>query len=162
MQDRILLRPVRRILICLPVMLLFVGGRAAAQIPRDQAGVQQQAQKTPKTAAPKDFTGYWVSVVTELWRFRMMVPDKNDFPFVPLNPEGRKVADTWDPAKDQAAGLACKSYGAPAIMQVPGRIHVSWQDDNTLRIDTDSGTQTRLFHFEGKAPQNETATWQGY
>ena len=138
------------------------GADLAAQIPRDQAGVQEAPSKTPRTAAPKDYTGYWISVVTERWRFRMMVPDKNDFPYVPLNPEGRKVAGAWDPAKDQAAGLACKSYGAPAIMQVPGRLHIYWQDDNTLRIDTDSGTQTRLFHFGGSAPEKEAPSWQGY
>ena len=146
-------------------MLLMLGlgeAKLAAQIPRDQIGVQQLPTKTPRAAAPKDYTGYWVSVVTELWRYRMMVPDKNDFQFVPLNPEGRKVADTWDPAKDQAAGVACKSYAAPAIMQVPGRIHVYWHDDNTLRIDTDSGTQTRLFHFGGTAPESEAPSWQGY
>ena len=146
----------------LPLMLLGGGADLAAQIPRDQAEVQQLASKTPRASAPKDYTGYWVAVVTELWRYRMMVPDKNDFQFVPLNPEGRKVADTWDPAKDQAAGLACKSYAAPAIMQVPGRIHIYWQDDNTLRVDTDSGTQTRLFHFGGTPPANEAASWQGY
>jgi hypothetical protein len=92
----------------------------------------------------------------------MLVPDKNDYQFVPLNPEGRKVADTWDPAKDQASGNECKSYAAPAIMQVPGRLHIYWQDDNTLRVDTDSGTQTRLFHFGGTSPANDAATWQGY
>ena len=146
----------------LPLMMLLTGARLAAQIPRDQIGVQQLPSKTPRSAAPKDYTGYWVSVVTELWRYRMMVPDKNDFQFVPLNPEGRKLADTWDPAKDQAAGVACKSYAAPAIMQVPGRIHIYWQDDNTLRIDTDSGTQTRLFHFGGTAAESEAASWQGY
>ena len=105
-------------------------GRASNQ-PADNA--RQSAPKTPRSAAPKDLTGYWVSEVTELWRYRMMVPDKNDYEYVPLNPEGRKVADTWDPAKDQASGNACKSYGAPAIMQVPGRLHIYWQDDNTLR-----------------------------
>ena len=118
--------------------------------------------KTPREAAPKDLTGYWVSVVTELWRYRMLVPDKNDYQFVPLNPEGRKVADTWDPAKDQASGDECKSYAAPAIMQVPGRLHIYWQDDNTLRIDTDSGTQTRLFHFGAPLPQNDPPSWQGF
>jgi len=118
--------------------------------------------KTPREAAPQDLTGYWVSVVTELWRYRMLVPDKNDYQFVPLNPEGRKLAGTWDPAKDQASGDECKSYAAPAIMQVPGRLHIYWQDDNTLRIDTDSGTQTRLFHFGGSSPQNDPPTWQGY
>jgi hypothetical protein len=118
--------------------------------------------KTPREAAPKDLTGYWVSVVTELWRYRMLVPDKNDYQFVPLNPEGRKIAGTWDPAKDQANGDECKSYAAPAIMQVPGRLHIYWQDDNTLRIDTDSGTQTRLFHFGGPLPQNDQPSWQGF
>jgi hypothetical protein len=118
--------------------------------------------KTPREAAPQDLTGYWVSVVTELWRYRMVVPDKNDYQFVPLNPEGRKLAGTWDPAKDQASGDECKSYAAPAIMQVPGRLHIYWQDANTLRIDTDSGTQTRLFHFGGSSPQNDPPTWQGY
>jgi len=146
----------------LPLMMLLGGAELSAQIPRDQPEVRAQATKTPRSAAPKDYTGYWVSEVTELWRYRMMVPDKNDFQYVPLNSEGRKVADTWDPAKDQAAGVACKSYGAPAIMQVPGRIHIYWQDDNTLRVDTDSGTQTRLFHFGGTPPASETPSWQGY
>ena len=134
-------------------------GRASNEPP---ATTQAQAAKTPRAAAPKDLTGYWVSTVTELWRYRMLVPDKNDYQFVPLNPEGRKVADTWDPAKDQATGNECKSYAAPAIMQVPGRLHIYWQDDSTLRMDIDSGTQTRLFHFGGSAPQSEAPTWQGF
>jgi hypothetical protein len=92
----------------------------------------------------------------------MLVPDKGDYVKVPLNPEGRKIADTWDPAKDQASGNECKGYGAAAILQVPGRLHLYWQDDNTLRMDTDSGKQTRLFHFGASPPANESATWQGY
>jgi hypothetical protein len=115
-----------------------------------------------RAAAPDDYTGYWVSEVTEKWRFRMLVPDKNDYVQVPLNPEGRKVAAAWDPAKDQAGGEACRSYGAGGILQVPGRLHIYWQDDNTLRMDTDSGTQTRLFHFGGSPPPNEKPSWQGY
>ena len=67
--------------------------------------------------------------MTEDWRYRMVTPAKGDYASVPLNAEGRRVADTWDPAKDEASGNACKSYGAPAIMRVPGRIHITWQDD---------------------------------
>jgi hypothetical protein len=134
-------------------------GRSSNQPPQN---IQAQAPKTPRSGAPQDLTGYWVSEVTELWRYRMLVPDKNDYEYVPLNPEGRKAADTWDPAKDQASDNACKSYGAPAIMQVPGRLHIYWQDDNTLRMDIDSGTQTRLFHFGGSAPASEAPTWQGF
>jgi hypothetical protein len=120
-----------------------------------------QGQATPRVAAPKDLTGYWVSEVTEDWRVRMVIPDKSDYQSVPLTPEGAKVADSWDPVKDQADGEQCKSYGAAAIMRVPGRLHIYWQD-NTLRIDTDSGTQTRLLHFSGSVPQGEAPTWQGY
>lgn len=138
----------------------LIGGAGAGNAP--QPRVEVQTPKSPKAAAPKDLTGYWVSVVTELWRYRMIVPDKDDYQFVPLNPEGRKVAALWDPAKDQASGNACKSYAAPEIMQVPGRLHIYWQDDNTLRVDTDSGTQTRLFHFGASPPASEAPTWQGF
>ena len=40
--------------------------------------------------APEDLTGYWVSVVTEDWRFRMVTPAKGDFASVPLNGPGRR------------------------------------------------------------------------
>jgi len=104
---------------------------------------------TGRAAALKDLTGYWVSVVAEHWHQRMLVPPKGNFEMLPLNAEARRVANTWDPAKESEP---CKSYGAAAIMRVPGRLHIQWADDNTLRIDTDSGTQTRLFHFGGAPP----------
>jgi hypothetical protein len=148
-----------RIFLCAAVWPLLPGAPLAAQ---GQGNAQQAVPKTPRAAASKDLTGYWVSIVTELWRYRMMVPDKNDFQFVPLNPDGRKIASTWDPAKDQAAGVACQAYAAPAIMQVPGRVHIYWQDDSTLRMDTDSGNQTRLFHFGGSSSPSAAPTWQGY
>ena len=116
--------------------------------------------QVPKAAAPIDLTGYWVSIVTEDWRYRMMTPAKGDYPSIPLNPEGIKAAQAWDPAKDEAAGNECKGYGAGAIMRMPGRLHITWQDDNTLKVETDTGTQTRLFHF-GSAPPSGEPTWQG-
>ena len=69
--------------------------------------------------------------------------------------------NAWDPAADEAAGNQCKSYGAAAIMRVPGRIHVTWQDDNTLRLDTDAGMQTRLFRFAPVPAAAGQPTWQG-
>src|SRR3974377_791755 len=92
--------------------LVFGGAvpRAAAQ---DRgAGV---AASTAKASAPVDLTGYWVALVTEDWRFRMGNPRKGDDRAVPLTEEGRKIADTWDPAADEAAGNQCKGYGAGAI-----------------------------------------------
>src|ERR1700732_3912764 len=90
-----------------------------------RAGGPPPPPLTPKANAPEDLTGYWVSLVTEDWRFRMVTPAKGDYASVPMNPEGRRVADTWDPAKDEAAGEQCKSYGAAAIMRVPGRVHAT-------------------------------------
>src|SRR5580704_15970620 len=116
--------------------------------------------RSPKVAAPIDITGYWVSVVTEDWRFRMVTPPKGDFPDVPLNPAGQAIANAWDPAKDESAGNQCKGYGAPSIMRVPSRYHITWQDDNTLKIEADAGTQTRLLHFGGAKPS--AASLQGY
>src|SRR5580704_12957935 len=103
---------------------------AAAPRPAGRGG--RGPAMSPQQAAPIDMTGYWVSVVTEDWRYRMVTPVKGDYSGVLLNPAGRKTADAWDPAKDEAAGDQCKSYGAPAIMSVPGRLRIAWQDDETL------------------------------
>ena len=92
----------------------------------------------------------------------MFTPLKGDAASIPLNDAARKIVDAWDPAKDEAAGEQCRSYGAPAIMRVPGRLHITWQDDNTLKIETDAGTQTRLLHFTGQAPKDGAPSWQGY
>jgi hypothetical protein len=145
-----------RAFVSLLFLVVFSGAAAFAQ------GRGQAPPATPRAAAPVDFTGYWVSVVTEDWRWRMVTPPKGDFASIPFNPDGRKVGDMWDPAKDEAAGEQCRAYGAPGIMRRPGRLHITWQDDNTLRIDTDEGTQTRLFHFDGKPAANGERTWQGY
>ena len=126
--------------------------------------------KSPRDGAPVDLTGYWVSVVTEDWRWRMVTPIKGDFASIPLTPEGRRLGLLWDPAKDEAAGEACKSYGAPALLRIPGRLHITWQDDRTLKIEADAGTQTRLLHFgpstgSGQAvkpPAQAKPSWQGY
>jgi hypothetical protein len=116
---------------------------------------------SPKQAAPMDLTGYWVSPIIEDWKYRMVTPNKGVFDAVPLNPEGRKLGESWDPAKDEAAGEQCRAYGAPAIMRLPGRLRISWQDDTTLKVETDTGTQTRLLRFGTPAAPAE-ASWQGH
>ena len=126
------------------------------------SSARMQAQVPARTIAPEDLTGYWVSIVTEDWRWRMVTPAKGDYASVPLNPAGRRAADGWNPDEDIAEGNRCKAYGAAAIMRVPGRVHITWQDDNTLKVETDAGTQTRTFHFGGKPAANEVPAWQGY
>lgn len=114
-----------------------------------------------QAAALFDATGYWVSLVTEDWRYRMITPGKGDYGGVPMTPAARTLADAWDPAADDAAGNQCKSYGAAAIMRVPGRLHVTWKDGNTLQMDTDAGTQTRLFPFVATPDSAAPRSWQG-
>ena len=123
---------------------------------------------TPRAAAPIDISGYWVSLVTDDWRWRMVTPPKGDYLYLPLNPAGRQVADTWDPAKDEAAGERCKGYGAPSIMHLPGRLRITWEDDSTLKLDADAGTQTRVFRFTavrrrspGLTPQTPSRAGRG-
>ncbi len=108
-----------------------------------------------------DLTGYWVTVIIADWRNRMITPAKGDYLAVPITAAAQKIADAWDPAKDEAAGLQCKSYGAPAIMAMPTRLHITWQDDATLKVETDYGTQTRLLRFGDQKPAAGPPSWQG-
>ncbi len=127
------------------------------------AGAQQRGggpARPAREAAPIDLTGYWVSYVTENWRYRMVTPAKGEYRRIPVSPAALPLINTWDPATDDRAGNQCKSYGAGAIMSVPGRLHITWQDADTLRLDTDAGTQTRTFHFSARAASS-APSWQG-
>jgi len=128
---------------------------------RAQRGGRGGPPPTARAAAAVDLTGYWVSVITEDWKFRMVTPKKGVYETLVLNAEGRRVGDTWDPARDEAAGEQCRAYGAGNIMRMPGRLHITWADDSTLKIETDAGTQTRLFRFGAGAPVTEPS-WQGW
>jgi len=82
---------------------------------------------------------------------------------IPANQAARQAANTWDPAKDGA----CEAYGVGGLMRMPGRLKISWQDDNTLKIESDGGQQTRLLHFAAPGAPALTAagqqrTLQGY
>jgi hypothetical protein len=139
------------------VCILAVTGVVSAQRGR---GAAPAVGGPPKAAAPIDLTGTWVSVVSEDWLQRMLMPPRGDYAGVPLTLEGRRVANLWEPASEATDG--CKPYGAPAVMRVPGRLKISWENDTTLKIETDAGTQTRLLHFDqSKTPVVERSV-QGY
>jgi len=116
-----------------------------------------QTPRSPKDSAPIDLSGYWVSLVTEDWRWRMVTPPKGDVASVPLNPEGTKVANSWDPATDGS----CLAYGAAGVMREPTRLHITWESPQTLKIETDSGVQTRRFVFGTSQPPAQRSL-QGY
>ena len=127
-------------------------GRQGGAAPGGGPGAPAGPPPTARSAAPVDLTGQWVSVVTEDWRWRMVTPPKGDFASLPLNAEGRKVAMAWDLDADNRAGDQCKAYGAAAVLRIPGRVRISWQDEATLKLETDAGQQTRLFRFVQAAP----------
>ncbi len=112
-------------------------------------------------AAPIDLTGYWVSIINEDWRWRMMTPRPGDYSSVPLNDAGVEMTDSWDLDADARNGNECRPFGVGGIMRVPGRLNITWQDPETLRIDADAGTQTRVLHFGDVAPP-EGRTLQGH
>jgi hypothetical protein len=142
-------------LLAFAMWALGAGSSPSAQ----QGQGRQGGAAAPRTAAPVDLTGTWVSLVTEDWRWRMVTPAKGDYASVPMTPAARKVADSWDPARDTAAGEQCRGYGAPAILRIPGRVRITWENDNTLKVETEAGTQTRLFQFGAAAPA--APSWQG-
>ena len=138
------------------VLLVAITGATAVRAQR-QGGAPA---RSGRDAAPIDLTGYWVSYVTENWRYRMVTPAKGEYRRIPASPAALPLINNWDPVADERAGNQCKSYGAGAVMSVPGRLHITWQDADTLRIDTDAGTQTRLFHFSAHAAASPPS-WQG-
>jgi hypothetical protein len=150
------------------VLFVAVSLNAEAQGRGAAAPAAPAPPPTPRAAAPIELTGYWVSVITEDWRWRMVTAPKGDYASIPMTAEARKVADAWDSGADEKAGEQCRAYGAPGLMRIPGRLHITWQDDTTLTVETDAGTQTRLLHFgEWKSPggvpspQGDTiASWE--
>jgi hypothetical protein len=150
----------RRPAAALAVLLVFALAGQAAVRAQQQPG---SAASAARDRAPIDLTGYWVSYVTENWRYRMVTPAKGEYRRIPSSRAALPLINAWDPAADERAGNQCRSYGAAAIMSVPGRLHITWQDADTLRLETDAGTQTRLFRFAPRAgaPSPGPRSWQG-
>jgi hypothetical protein len=109
--------------------------------------------------APFDLTGYWIGQITEDWRYRMTAAPKGDVGGIPVNAEGRRIAAAWDAAKDEASGDACKAYGVGGVLRMPGRLHITWETDDTLKMESEAGAQTRFLSFA--APSSQGNDWQG-
>lgn len=140
--------------------LLSIAGTAFGQAQRPA-----RPAPTARGGAPVDLTGYWVSVVTEDWAWRMRTPPKGDYASIPLNEAGKRVADAWTEAQDGS----CLAFGAPAMLRMPTRVHLTWRDDQTLALEADNGAQTRLLRFGPEAAEapgapslqgRSRATWQ--
>ena len=143
----------------LSLVLLMVSVMASAQ---PGAGPAFGAPRSAQESAQVDITGYWVALVTEDWLWRMITAPPGDATSVPLNPQGRRVAAEWNPREDAANGEACRPFGAAGLMRLPLRLHITWQDENTLKIETDAGEQTRLLRFGGDTAAPTEKSWQGF
>jgi hypothetical protein len=137
------------------VMAVASGPQVAAQ--QRGAGAAPAGPPTSRTRATSDLTGYWVSVITEDWRWRMVTPPKGDFISIPLSDEGRRVAGQRDPASDGA----CQAFGAAGLMRMPTRLRISWDGDDVLKVESDAGVQTRLLQFAPKG-QPGARSLQGF
>ena len=139
------------VVVALTGALTVVQGGLVAQAPPQ--GQPRAPRQTAQQAAIGDLTGYWVSVVNQDWRFRMITPPKGDYAQVPLTDAARKLADQFDPAtyggaNYQTSGIIdCRAYGAANVMRMPTRLRITWDSPNVLKIETDWGAQTRLLHF---------------
>lgn len=133
------------------------GPPAAPGAPAGQGrgGGGPAAPQTGKTAAPVDLTGYWVSIVTEDWIERMS-PDS------PPSGTGGRGGLRGQGGGQAAPAEPCRVYGAAGSLRVPGRLNVTWVDDNTLKIEMDAGTQTRLLQFNPTTARPTEKTLQGY
>ena len=142
-------------------LTIFVAASLDAQR-GGRAGGPPAPPRTAREVAPLDFTGTWVSVVTEDWRWRMATPPVGDAASIPVNAEGRGAAKSWNLAADNAAGNQCKAFGVGGIMRQPGRVRISWQDDQTLKLEFEAGTQTRVLNFDRTRQPAAEKTWQGF
>lgn len=134
---------------------------ATVTLAQPPAGFRPPPRLSPRESAQVDITGNWVALVTEDWLWRMVTAPKGDVTSIPVSPRGRQVANEWNPEQDTANGEQCRAYGAAGLMRLPLRLHITWQDDNTLRIESDAGKQVRLLQFAPTAAPTE-ASWQGY
>jgi hypothetical protein len=141
--------------------MTLLAAALAASPARTHAQAAAAASPTARGSAPIDLTGHWVSIVTEDWRYRMVTPPRGDYGRVPVTREALRLLNAWNPAAEAAAGDACKSYGAAALMRVPGRFRITWQDDTTLRVESDAGMQTRLLRFAPPPAGRPERSWQG-
>ena len=73
---------------------------------------------------------------------------------------------------DEADGMECKAYGTVGVTRLPGRTQISWQHEQTLRLEFSNAVQTRfLYYFQSQnaasmpiqlSASRGAATWRGY
>lgn len=152
--------PATALILCFVNLLLVIRAPVALEAQRGRGTGAAAAVQSAQASAPFDLTGYWVSIVNEDWRWRMVTPPKGDYASVAnlMTPAARKIADSWDVSQDGS----CLAYGAAAVMRMPTRVRVTWENENTLKVETDAGQQTRRFVFDRSAQPPAERSLQGF
>ena len=142
-----MIRSIARLIGGLAVVAALVGVVGASLT------AQAPAAPPPQELEPEnlDLAGYWVSIVNESYRWRMVTPPPGDFASLPLNDEGERVGNLWTPALDGS----CMAYGMGGLMRMPTRLHLTWVEDDVLQIETDAGMQTRRLYFNAAAAASQ-------
>ena len=144
------------LVLALPLVVLAQPGQGGRG-----RGAGGGAAATPRASAPVDLTGYWVSIVTEDWIERMAPGSPPSGVGGGRGGGGRRGGGPGGAAAPTTSD-PCRAYAAGGSLRVPGRLNITWVDDNTLKIDIDAGTQTRLLHFNPSQPPPSQRTLQGY
>ncbi len=154
------MKPVKAFKFSLKLFTVFLFGVPGLSFAQEEESVYQRF-------APIELTGNWVSVVTEDWHMRMITPPVGNFDGLPLTVRAQEIASAVDLEQLESDGQACQAYGAARLLREPGRVRISWEDADTLKIETDAGEQTRLLHFDNiptaGAPNlqgHSIASWQ--
>src|SRR4051812_41387851 len=118
----------RQLVLIVVVLAMPLGAQPPGAAP------PKPAAPNARRAAPFDPSGYWAAQITEDWHYRIKAAAKSDVGGIPVNAQGRRAAAAWDPDKDTAAGDACKAYGVGGILRMPGRLNITWEGDNALKM----------------------------
>ena len=80
----------RALIVDLRVVAGLIALGLSSRIDAQRGGEPPQPPRAPRAAAPIDLTGYWVSIVTQDWRWRMVTPAKGDYQGIQMTPEASK------------------------------------------------------------------------
>jgi len=156
-RERVIIQAARVLALCVTLGVMIAATGTAQAQRRRMAGPPPTGEK----GALIDLTGYWVAIVDQDWRWRMLTAPVGDTSSIPVNPQGQRLANAWDWHEQLADGQQCAAYGAAGLMRVPERLYIHWADEQTLEIDTDAGMQQRLLHFQPVSGTIEPSL-QGY
>ena len=116
----------------------------------------------PPLAAEADLSGFWGPRVHEDHKYRWEGPEHGEYDGLPLTAEAYAIADAWDPMEYYRPENQCSPMGITMILRIPGNVHISYEDENTLRIDSEIFGMTRRVYLDARPREDGPLTWGGH